>query len=74
MSRVALVWCAAFLVLATFATFRIAIPWLVNLHSTAALLAALLAAGAMLTADFLIGNELVSLWRDLKENDHEDDQ
>lgn len=70
--HVVLCWCAGFLALGTFAAFRIAIPWLFNMHDTGAILAGLLLGGAVLTADFLIGKEIVSLWGDNEEIEDEE--
>lgn len=66
--RVALSWGVGILALATFTVFRVVIPWLVNMQDTGAILGALLLAGLTLTADFLIGKEIVSLWSEQEEN------
>jgi hypothetical protein len=69
-----LFWSAGILLLANFAVFRIAMPWLFNLHDTGALLSGLLLGAGMLTADIFFSLHLGSLLRDaFKENEYEDD-
>lgn len=70
--RITLSWVAGILALGTFVVFRIAIPWLVNMQDTGAILGALLLAGLTLTADFVIGKEIVSLWSEQEENTDEE--
>lgn len=62
MTRVALCWIAAAMCLATAFTFRVIVPWLVNLQNDGAIIAAFLVTGGILTADYLLWKNLSPLW------------
>ena len=71
--RILLCWIAGFALVGTFVVIRIAIPWLVNMQNTGALVLAFLLGGATITADYRLFKEIiVPLWNEEKgQEDHE---